>query len=297
MRFPVLLLAAAATLSAADLRIDHVTISGSDLAAMRKAFTAVTRIEPEYGGPHSNHATEMALVAFPDGSYLELMGIQPHPDAAQIAAHVWSKFLRENAGPCAFAIRVPDVTLEVARLRVAGVATGVAERSGRTRPDGVKLDWETANIGPGARGSLFPFLIRDFTPRENRVYPAGKPTTAEFAGVSKVVIGVHDLSAAIAQYRTAFGLPLPKRQRDPAFGADLAWFEGTPIVLAQSDKTDSWLAWRVAEYGDAPCAFILAGSGQLVQTRAAQWFGREVRWINEAALGWRLGVEAATTAR
>src|SRR5580658_4470306 len=130
-------------LSAAELKIDHVTVCGARLDTLRQALASVTNISAEYGGPHSNHATEMALVSFPDGSYLELMGIQAQPDPAAVDAHVWSKFLRNNAGPCAFALRVADLNAEIAELKSAGVPVGVPESAGRTRPDGTRLSWET----------------------------------------------------------------------------------------------------------------------------------------------------------
>src|SRR5579863_7937693 len=216
---PLLALVLPMTLAAADLKIDHATVAGTNLDAMRKALTAVAGIPTEYGGPHSNHATEMALVSFPDGSYLELMGIQAKPDPAAVSAHVWSKFLENNAGPCAFALRVSDLNAEVRQLKSAGITAGAPEAAGRTRPDGTKLVWETVNVGPGHRGSLFPFLIGDLTPRENRAYPSGKPTTDRFGGIGKVVVGVHDLEGAIAQYRRAFNLPAPLRQQDAKFAA------------------------------------------------------------------------------
>jgi hypothetical protein len=276
---------------ASDLRIDHVTIAGAKLDQMRQTFSSATGIAPEYGGAHANRATEMALVSFPDGSYLELMGLQTRADPAAVAAHTWSKFLRNNLGPCAFALRVADVGVELARLNAAGIEVGQPEKSGRSRPDGFALSWETADVGPGARGSLFPFLIRDLTPREKRVYPAGAPTATRFSGVAKVVIGVANLDEAIAQYRRAYSLDPPKRQRDEVFGADLAWFEGTPIVLARGLTPDSWLTRRTVSWGDAPCAFILAGSGGPMDAQAASWFGHNVIWANEARLGWRLGFE------
>ena len=291
MRLLFALLALPALGADFPIAIDHVTIAGRNLDALRKAFAAETRIAPEYGGPHSNHATEMAIVSFPDGSYLELMGIQANPDPKAVDEHVWSKALRNNAGPCAFAIRTPDVNAETARLKAAGVPVGPAERSGRTRPDGVRLDWETATVGPGARGSLFPFLIRDFTPREKRVYPAGKPTTDRFSGVAEVVIAVRDLPAAIAQYRRAFGLPEPRTQRDDTFGATLAWFPGTPIVLAQGTLPDSWVTRRVRDYGEAPCAFILAARGGIAGSKPSTWFGNKIFWAREQNLGWRLGMQ------
>jgi len=257
---------------------------------MRKALTAVARVPTEYGGPHSNHATEMALVSFPDGSYLELMGIQAKPDPAAVATHDWSTFLTNNAGPCAFALRVMDLSSEIRQLKSGGIATGTAETAGRTRPDGTKLVWQTVNVGPGRRGSLFPFLIADITPRENRAYPSGKPTTDRFGGIAKVVVGVHDLEGVIAQYRKAFKLAAPLRQKDAKFGADLAWFEGTPVVLAQG-LNGSWLSRRVAEYGDAPVAFILSGAGGTPQA-PSEWFGKSVSWADDAKLGWRLGFES-----
>jgi hypothetical protein len=289
-RFLPTLAALPFALAAADLRIDHVTVAGAHLDAMRQALTAASGVPTEYGGPHSNHATEMALVSFPDGSYLELMGIQAKPDPAAVAAHVWSRFLEHNAGPCAFALRVTDIDAEVRQLRSAGITASGAEAAGRTRPDGTRLVWQTVNVGPGRRGSLFPFLIADLTPRENRAYPSGKATTDRFGGIGRVVVGVHDLEGAIAQYRKAFQLPAPLRQKDAKFGAELAWFEGTPIVLAQGLGDTSWLSQRVREYGDAPAAFILtaaAGTGSV-----SNWFGRSIFWMDDAKLGWRLGVEA-----
>lgn len=217
MRRAIALMALALPAFGADLKIDHVTLAGSHLDEMREAFSKSTGISTEYGGRHSNHATEMALASFPDGSYLELMGIQRDADPAAVASHVWSKFLRENGGPCASALRVTDVNAEIQRLSSAGIRVGAAEKSGRTRPDGIALSWETADAGPGPRGSFFPFLIRDFTPRENRVYPSGKPTSTRFSGVGLVVIGVHDFERSIALYRKAFQLPEPKRQRDATF--------------------------------------------------------------------------------
>ncbi len=145
-------------------------------------------------------------------------------------------------------------------------------------------------LGPGPRGSFFPFLIRDFTPRENRVYPAGKPTTTRFRGVGLVAIGVHDLEGSIAQYRKAFQLPEPKRQRDETFGADLAWFEGTPVVLAAALTADSWLAHRIERFGDSPCAFVLTAASGIIGGKPSNWFGRQIFWSRDAKLVGRLGV-------
>jgi hypothetical protein len=290
MRSAIALLFLALPVSNAEMKIDHVTVAGVSIEGMRKAFSVATGIPTEYGGPHSNHATEMALASFPDGSYIELMGIQQHADPAAVTAHTWSKFLRDNGGPCAFALRVMDVNAEIQRLSNAGIPVGDAQKSGRTRPDGVSLSWETADVGSGPRGSFFPFLIRDFTPRENRVYPSGRPTSTGFRGIGLVVVGVRSLEKSIAQYRKAFQLPEPKRQQDQSFGADLAWFAGTPVVLAASLTSDSWLARRIAPYGDSPCAFVLTAAGGITGQKPSNWFERSLFWFDNARLGWRFGM-------
>src|SRR5271155_2932032 len=185
---------------------------------MTEALRTATGITAEYGGPHSNHATEMALASFPDGSYLELIAIQPKADPAALAAHYWHKFMEANAGPCAWAIRPAAYASEAERLRKSGVAVTDWRRAGRKRPDGVDLDWETAQVGP-TNGGFFPFLIHDFTPRENRAFPSGKLAAQGWTGIARVVIAVRDLDAAISQYRQAYWIDPPERQDDAKFGA------------------------------------------------------------------------------
>ena len=267
---------------AQQFHIDHVTVAGKNVQAMTEALHKVTGITAEYGGPHSNHATEMALASFPDGSYLELIAIQPKADPAAVAAHYWHKFMEADAGPCAWAIRPADFAGEVTRLRAANVEVSDPRKSGRRRPDGVELDWETAQVGPN-NGGFFPFMIHDFTPRDNRAFPSGKPTTTEFAGIAKVVIEVRNLDAAIARYRQAYGLPVPERQDDAAFGAKLASFPGTPVVLAAPLTAESWLSSRLDQFGEAPCAFVLSKGNGPVRFE-------HISWLDSAQLGWRLGI-------
>jgi len=244
-------------LCAADSRIDHVTIAGSGIQQMQAKLASVG-IPSVYGGAHSGHATEVALVSFPDGSYLELMGIQPHAEAAAVAGHVWAKFLKENAGPCAWAMREKNLAAEVSRLKAAGVAVSAPVEGGRTRPDGVRLEWETSDVGGETRGAFFPFLIEDRTPREQRAFPRGKPVTREFRGVTRVVIAVRNLEDAIARYRQAYGVPPPIKQVDRSFGGYLALLGNLPVVLAQPLNAGSPLAERIERFGEGPCAFVLA---------------------------------------
>ena len=278
-------------LSAADLTIDHVTVAGKDLKAMRATLAALG-IPSDYGGPHSNRATEMALTSFPDGSYLELIAIQTNADPAAVATHYWSKSMQNNGGPCAWAVRPQDFDSEMKRLQARGLAVQPA-RSGRARPDGVHLEWEAAPVGPGPNGVFFPFLIRDFTPREQRATPSGKPSTQDFTGVARVVIAVRDLQASIKRYRDAYALPAPVEQSETSFGARLASFAGTPVVLATPSNPQSWLAARISNTGEGPSAFILhaRNAKSYRVTSKGTWFGAPISWLDTGKTGWWLGFE------
>ena len=246
------------TLQAAELKVDHVTLAGLDLRKMQKDLAAVG-LPSEYGGKHPNRATEMAIVSFTDGSYIELIAKQPDADPKSFAEHAWAKFIQENAGPCAWAVRPDNLAAEVDRLRATGAAVGDITLGGRTRPDGVRLEWETAQPR-GDRGGFFPFLIHDMTPHENRVYPSGKPNAPQYTGITKVVIAVKDLDRAIAKYRNAYNLRAPRREMDARLGARTASFDGTPVVLATPASNQNWMAERVAKYGDLPCEFVIQNS-------------------------------------
>jgi len=290
MRFAVLFMPTL-LMAASGFVVDHATVAGPNLKELRDRL-AEAGIPSEYGGPHANGATEMAVVSFPDGSYLELIAIQAGAEAQVVNANPWSAFLRGNAGPCAWARAVEDLGAETARLRQAGIETAAPARSGRTRPDGVRLEWETARVGEG-QGTFFPFLIHDLTPRRLRAFPSGKPSNRDFGGVSRVVIAVRNLDEAVKRYRQAYGLPGPLKQVDRDFGAQLALLGGTPVVLAAPLGADSWLRTRLDEFGEAPCAFVLAArkAGRYPAATRSRWFGADISWFDPDKLGWQLGFE------
>ena len=73
------------------LKVDHVTIAGSSLPALEEAFTKAG-LRPEYGGPHSNGVTHMALLGFDDGSYIELISTLKAGTRAQFWNRHWHRF-------------------------------------------------------------------------------------------------------------------------------------------------------------------------------------------------------------
>jgi hypothetical protein len=177
-------------------------------------------------------------------------------------------------------VRSTDVGAEVDRLAAAGIVVSPPMKSGRKRPDGKQLDWETARVGEEPNGTFFPFLIRDFSPRDARAFPTGKPSAPSFTGVKYVVIAVRDLNASIARYRRAYALPAPQQHDDSNLSAHLASFEGTPVILAAPINPQSWIARRIDQFGEGPCAFVLGSA-----------HGTQISWFDPEKLGWHLGFE------
>lgn len=82
-------------------------------------------------------------------------------------------------------------------------------------------------------------------------------------------------------------------QDDAAFGAHLAIFQRTPLVLAAPLAKDSWIEDRIQMFGDGPCAYVLRAEGKpaLHIVSKANWEGAEISWLDNKVLGWHLGIE------
>jgi hypothetical protein len=116
--------------------------------------------------------------------------------------------------------------------------------------------------------------------------------TRDFRGITRVVIAVRSLEDAIASYRKAYDLPAAIKQVDRNFGAQLALLGAAPIVLSQPLTPDSWIAARLEQYGEGPCAFVLGRSrGKYKAASTTRWFGIDISWFDPEALGWHLGFE------
>jgi hypothetical protein len=274
------------------MKIDHVTVCGNDLAKMRREFTEIG-LETEYGGSHANGLTHMALAGFEDGSYLELIAPLPGMDRAQATGMMaeWMPLMMENAGAGAWAIQVSGIRARAEELRGRGIAVRGPERGGRTKPDGAQLEWETAVVGPGAAGPVLPFMIEDRTERSLRVRASANEIGVR--GVAAVVVGVHDMRAACVLFQGAYGWGEASEEGQAACGAQLASFEGTPVILAAAQPQGSWLEERLQRFGDGPVGFLFKGN-ETAMTRLkiadeCEWFGRKVGWCNEERAGARVG--------
>ena len=285
----------AASNQATILKVDHATVCGDDLDALRAAFTGIG-LTPDFGGPHGNGVTQMALIGFDDGSYLELIAPVKKDDPKLASSSEWAKFIVGNAGPCAWAMGSSDIHSDVERLKKAGIETEGPGAGSRKKPDGTTIEWETVQVG-GTPGLLLPFMIQDKTPRELRVKPSASVKGSALTGIAVVVIGVKDLDAATGSFRKAYGLDEPKIEEHKEFGAKLAYFPGTPVMLATPLDSSSWLTARLAKFGESPIAYLLGTSdfGAAAKKYSAgsdtAWFGKRVAWFDERKVsGARLGV-------
>jgi len=187
------------------LEIDHVSICGSNLDTLRQEFTEVG-MTPDFGGPHGNGVTQMAIVGFDDTSYIELIApIKP----GATAGSDWARFMSEDAVTCAWAVGTNVLLQQVDRLKKAGIPVKTPEHGSRKRPDGMSIEWMTADVGSGTPGSTLPFIIEDQTPRTWRVQTSDSVKGAPVGGVENVVLGVNNLDASIALFRKAYGWAEP----------------------------------------------------------------------------------------
>jgi hypothetical protein len=278
-----------------SIKVDHITVCGADLTVLQDAFARLG-LTADYGGPHASGGTHMAVIGLDDGSYIELVAPLKAGSATDSG---WSKLMLANAGACAWAVGSADIQKDVDALKVAALPVDGPFPGGRKRPDGRVLKWKTAALGTQQAGAMLPFMIQDSTPREWRVKPSASAAQMGLNNVAAVVLAVKDMDAAIALFRKAYGWPAPAREDHPEFGAKLAHFSGTPVMLATPLQADNWLWKRLLDLGDSPVAFLLSGpdfdkASAKANPAPNAWFGQKLAWFDAEELhGARVGVIAA----
>jgi catechol 2,3-dioxygenase-like lactoylglutathione lyase family enzyme len=275
------------------LTVDHGVICESELGPIQQAFANVG-LRSDYGGRHLESPTQMAILGFEDYSYLGLDTpvTSPAPQGVELG-----KFMDGNAGPCAWVVNVSDIGREVERVSRLGVKVEDPNYLSRKKPDGTLSKWKKAKLGEETSGAMLPLLLQDITPRSYRVEPSASTKGTNLTGVAIVVLGVRDLEASIALFRRVYSWPAPVVEQHPDFGAKLAYFEGTPVILAVPLAQNSWLSERLDQFGPSPIAFLLGTrnfkttSARFSFSSATQWFNRKVSWFDPDKLhGVRLGV-------
>jgi len=176
--------------------IDHFVVVVPDLEAAiesygKLGFTVVR------GGKH-NIGTHNALMAFADASYVELIAF-----LAPVAGHPWYDAMRESGGMVDFCAQTDDLGADVAAYRRAGVSISDPNGMTRDRPDGYRLSWVLAIPHAPFNGSL-PFLIKDETPRDERV-PRERTHRNGVRGLANLIVAVPDANKVAGWYRVITG--------------------------------------------------------------------------------------------
>lgn len=262
------------------LKIDHVTIAGPRLETLQQAF-ANAGLVTDYGGPHSNDITHMALLGFDDGSYIELIStLEPGQTSPWWHAHISG-----DGGPCAWAIDVDDVADEARRASAAGVPVDGPTYYSRQRPDGRRIEWDLAILGDQGMGAVLPFIIKDRTPRSLRVSPSASVANTELTGVGMVVLGVNDIEHTSKLFSRLYDLPLPESSDLPHFGAATAYFKGQRFLLAAPSQPGNWLDQRLKRFGPSPCAYLISSQDYTHSVKrfglarmAGEW-NRDIAWF------------------
>jgi catechol 2,3-dioxygenase-like lactoylglutathione lyase family enzyme len=170
-------------------RLDHAVLAVRDLNAAAAdyrelGFTVVP------GGAHPGGWTHNALIVLADGSYLELLApTDPRllDDEEALAAPNFLFALAGGEGAVGLALAVDDLGAAVAAMQHRGATIPAPRAGGRTRPDGVQLEWRTAMPGR----SVLPFFIEDLTPRDWRV-----PVSPENARHANGALGIRAITVA-----------------------------------------------------------------------------------------------------
>lgn len=178
--------------------IDHIVIISADLEqAIVDATKAGFVVTP--GGTHKDGATHNALVAFQDGTYIEL--IAP-TDGIDGNSHRWFPRLAKGGGLVDLCLASDDLEADTARIREHGLHYTGPDENGRHRPDGVELRWK-GSMPPGEVGETgWPFLIEDVTPRENRVStdPVDTTHTNGALGIAGITILAYKLARTVDDF-------------------------------------------------------------------------------------------------
>lgn len=269
------------------LTVDHTLFAWSDQDEVLVACEDVG-LNPTFGGVHDGNETQNSLLAFPDGSYLELMT----PTVPGTEPDRWAGLVDHWRGPEHWCIRA-DVRNLLTRTIAAGAPVDGPQPGSRERPDGTRVEWLTGSYGPPELRGVLPFAITDRTPHGFRV-PDGAVTDAPLTGVAEVLVGVKSTEKATNWFQRIHNFPTPVDVATP-LPADVTTVPGQPVSFVEPN-TESALANRLAETEQQPLAFLLstekfdAAAERFSLTHPGEWGDRRIAWFDADPFHASLGV-------
>ncbi len=266
---------------------DHAVVLVNDLSSATRDYTALGFAVTQ-GGEHENGQTHNALMVFPDGSFLELLGFRRRwaLPALRILKRIGvlrlgvsrrqpmeRRFVPKFAvgkGLVDFALLSRSIEDDLDAVRRRGLAIEGPLSGGRVQPDGQRVSWLWGvPLAPD-----LPFLIGDVTPsRERGHHPNG------VEGVAGIAVAVTDLDASVRRYNALLGVEPSEGSASPLPEARTVDFElnSTTITLATPDSKTSPLRGHPARRGEGLYALRLrtsnsanAGTLDLIRTHGAR---------------------------
>ncbi len=235
--------------------IDHVAIVvhelDSAIASYSRAGFTVVR-----GGKHPI-GSHNALIAFADGSYLELIAFTKSD-----SGHPWQTALEKGSGIVDFCMSTDDLAADIDAIRCAGAEIGDPSPLTRDRPDGYHLSWVLAIPKPPYNGQL-PFLIKDDTPRDERV-PRERSHRNGATGIRTLAIAVDDPGITSRYYARVLGRPGAPVERPDLEGVGVAFKIGPNEVQLLASKTENGpLAEWIRAHGQSVFEVVLTNAGDV----------------------------------
>ncbi|MFC7018686.1 MULTISPECIES: VOC family protein [Haloarcula] len=269
------------------LTVDHALFAWPDHDEVLAACEAVG-LAPAFGGVHDGGETQNSLVAFADGSYLELMT----PTEPGTEPDRWAGLVDHWRGPENWCIRA-DVRTLLTRAIATGAPVDGPHPGRRERPDGTRVEWVNGSYGPPRLRGVLPFAITDRTPRDFRV-PDAAVSDGPLTGIAEILVGVESVTEPVEWFRRLHDFPTPVDVATP-LAADVASVPGQPVSFVEP-APGSALASRLAETAQQPLAFLLsavdfdAAAERFALTDAEAWGDRRVAWFDADVFRARVGV-------
>jgi hypothetical protein len=210
------------------LRVDHAVVLVRDLPSAVAGYRRLGFTVAE-GGRHRHGPTANALIGFTDGTYLELLALNPpfllrvvrvlhHARLlwalAAIRPPVERRFLahaRGGEGLLDFGLVSEDLAADVRRVRAGRLGVTEPARGRRHRADGEEISWDY--VLPAS--TALPFLLADRTSRALRVpVPEACRHANGALGIARLVVAASDADRAAADLQCLLGTgPEPGRLR------------------------------------------------------------------------------------
>ncbi|HEY0069588.1 MAG TPA: VOC family protein [Chloroflexia bacterium] len=229
--------------------LDHIVILVDDLDLASRDY-ADLGFSVVVGGKHADGLTQNALIAFEDGSYLELLNfLSPPPEE-----HLFAMGAQSAEGIISYALLPDDIESDIARARRHGLHIRGPIRGGRLRPDGLEIEWQTGRTDDPA----LPFLCADVTPRDLRV-PHGPAQLHPngVTGIAEVEVLVEDLGEAARLYAALLGDAAEVAREYGQHAQDAVRFKLAHTTLSLHPARNTAEQRRLKSHGPGPHALTL----------------------------------------